>query len=138
MIRALFGQAPPPQLLLIIGVIVISILIVQNHSTANWSANHINYKSPLIAMMACSMFLTKIEHNKHILLVQNTWRVISDTSFGIDIFHPFLMNFLCKALHLNPMCYGIFSVTLFFLKIIILSIITTLLFRKIPFIGRYI
>ena len=127
-----------PILIFIMGVIIISFLIVQNQSIAHWSVNHVNYKSPLIASLACSLFLIKSNHKRQILLVQRIGRVISKFSFGIYIFHPFWMNVLCKALHLNPMCYGVLSVVIFFLIIIVLSIATTWGFRRIPFVGRYI
>lgn len=127
-----------PILIFIMCVIIISFLIVQNQSIAHWSVNHVNYTSPLIALLACSLFLIKSNHKRQILLVQRIGRVISKFSFGIYIFHPFWMNVLCKALHLNPMCYGVLSVVTFFMIIIVLSIATTWGIRRIPFVGRYI
>ena len=127
-----------PVWIFIMGVIIISFLTVQNQSIAHWSVNHFSYKSPLIALLACSLFLIKSNHKRQIPLIQRIGRVISEFSFGIYIFHPLWMNVFRKALHLNPMCYGVVSVIIFFLTIIVLSIATTWGFRRIPFVGRYI
>lgn len=124
--------------LVVLCVATITVLVSLHRDVQGWSASHLNYKSPLIALLAISVFFTKRECKIQNISSIKFLEIVSKSSFGIYIFHPFWMNVLRMALRINPMEYGVFSVLLFFVAIMILSILTTCVFRKIPYLGKYI
>lgn len=71
-----------------------------------------------------------------LILGQRLGGLVSNTSFGIYLFHPLFMNIMIKVLHVNPLCLDMLSFLLFTAGIIGLSMLATLAFRKLPYIGH--
>ena len=63
---------------------------------------------------------------------------IAQNSFGIYIFHMLWINLLYKVVKLSPLDYSAWILIPMLIVIIILSDITTIVYRKIPIIGKYI
>lgn len=63
---------------------------------------------------------------------------LSKNSFGIYVFHMLWVNVIYKVIKFCPMDYGIWIVMALCVIILVLSDITTIVFRKIPWIGKYI
>lgn len=123
-------------------VVIMTTLIcvfVSSHSTdTGWQRKHLTLDSPIIVLLCIGIFLLfKRLHKdgRNTSQVNRLWFGIAKCSFGIYIFHPFWMNLIHKFLHFNPMEWGICSVFVMIVTVIVLSWGTTWLFRKIPFIG---
>lgn len=65
-------------------------------------------------------------------------RHISSNSFGIYVFHMLWVNVLYKVLKFDILDFRIWILVPLLFIILLLSDITTSLFRKIPRIGNYI
>lgn len=63
---------------------------------------------------------------------------ISNNSFGIYIFHMLWVNILYKIIKFNPLDYNVIVLIPIMLLVLVVSDITTILYRKIPVIGKYI
>lgn len=63
---------------------------------------------------------------------------ISENSFGIYIFHMLWVNILYKIIKFNPLDYNFIVLIPIVLLVLIASDVTTIIYRKIPIIGKYI
>lgn len=63
---------------------------------------------------------------------------LSRNSFGIYVFHMLWINVLYKVIKFNPLDYGLWIVIPMMLLILLASDFTTAIFRKIPYMGKYI
>ena len=59
-------------------------------------------------------------------------------SFGIYIFHMLWINLIYKMIGINPLNYNFMVYIIMVITITILSACTTVLFRKLPLLGKYI
>ncbi len=63
---------------------------------------------------------------------------ISDNSFGIYIFHMLWVNLLYKVFRLNPLDYPLLILVPILVVVFLLSDLTTVVYKKIPVIGKFI
>lgn len=63
---------------------------------------------------------------------------LSLNSFGIYVFHMLWVNILYKVVKFNPLDYGLWILLPILIVLLVASDITTSVFRKVPFIGKYI
>ena len=63
---------------------------------------------------------------------------LADNSFGIYIFHMLWVNILYKVVKFNPLEYGVWVIVPMMLLILVASDITTLVYKRIPYIGKFI
>ena len=62
---------------------------------------------------------------------------ISDNSFGIYIFHMLWVNLLYKVFRLNPLDYPLLILVPILVVVFLLSDLTTVVYKKIPVIGKF-
>lgn len=99
------------------------------------------YASPFVVALSLAIFLfakdtsvlTNICNRGGYLL-----KHLSDNSFGIYIFHMLWVNILYKVIRFNPLDFNIILLIPILFLVLIISDITTILYRKIPVIGKYI
>lgn len=100
------------------------------------------YASPFIVALSLAIFVFAKNRNHILTNIYNRGRYllkhISDNSFGIYIFHMLWVNILYKIIKFNPLDYNIIVLIPITILILIISDITTVLYRKIPVIGKYI
>lgn len=103
---------------------------------AIWS----DYSSPLVVLLSAVIFyICYIWQDKfHWVADSKTMSILAKDSFGIYLFHMLYVNILYKVIHFNPLEYGYWSFVIILVVVLILSLVTTELFRKIPVIGKYI
>ena len=94
------------------------------------------YNSPLMAIYSILIFCM-IQQIK-ITYISRFWMAFSRDSFGIYIFHMLYVNLVYKVLKINPFEDGIWTYMPIFIGVIALSWLTTIVFRKLPLIGKYI
>lgn len=63
---------------------------------------------------------------------------LGNNSFGIYVFHMLWINLIYKFFHYNPIEHNVFFFILLILLVVVLSDITTMMFKKLPFIGSSI
>lgn len=63
---------------------------------------------------------------------------LSENSFGIYIFHMLWVNVIYKVIKFNPLDYGIWIILPLLLVVLAASDFTTIIYKKIPLIGKYI
>lgn len=120
--------------------IFMCILVIFLINIKGWrSLFQISYGAPIIVIMSFLIFNCRFKDSgRKIKFIEPLKNLISNFSFGIYLFHPLWINLLTKVMHFNPMEWGVVSVVLFYFVIILLSIVTTWCYRKIPLIGKYI
>lgn len=96
------------------------------------------YASPVIVVLSVSVFVLFHSKNEMLTKVYNWGKHLSNNSFGIYVFHMFWVNVLYKVLKFNPLEYNIIILIPIMLLILGLSDVTTILYRKIPVVGKYI
>lgn len=94
------------------------------------------YNSPLMAIYSILIFCM-IQQIK-IVSINKFWMVFSRDSFGIYVFHMLYVNFVYKVLKINPFVDGLWYFALIFIGVTALSWITTIIFREVPLVGKYI
>lgn len=102
-----------------------------------------NYSSPIIVTISLSLFLNIDTYKKKfeqywITIHGKIIKHIADNSFGIYIFHMLFINILYKVFKFNPIDFNVLILIPITIAIIIISDITTIIYRKIPIIGKYI
>lgn len=103
------------------------------------------YTSPIIALLALSVF-TLFKNNeslckKYVDSIKNGDKIvthIADNSFGIYIFHMLWINILYKVVGINPLEYSTLVLIPINLLVLIASDLTTMIYKKVPIIGKYI
>lgn len=63
---------------------------------------------------------------------------LSLNSFGIYVFHMLWVNVLYKVIKFNPFDYGLWILLPMLIALLVASDITTSIFRKVPFVGKFI
>ena len=94
------------------------------------------YYSPVIVGFAIMVFLIFKMHDPQYLSRQLA--ALSRDSFGIYVFHMLFINVLYKAFNISPVVYGVWTIIPITLIVLLLSEITTIIYRRIPVIGKYI
>lgn len=98
------------------------------------------YSSPFEVVLGFSRFSYvfakqyKFEKLVNIKIV----KIIDENSFGIYLFHMFWINIIYKLFDYNPLEYNFLVYIILVIVLFILSIITSEIYRKIPFLGKYI
>lgn len=99
------------------------------------------YASPFIAALSLAIFLFA-KNNSKLTNICNRGgyllKHISENSFGIYIFHMLWVNILYKIIKFNPLDYNFIVLIPIVLLVLIASDVTTIIYRKIPIIGKYI
>ena len=102
-----------------------------------------SYSSPIVVAMGGILFswakymddnLSRIYSGGVRRIVQH----LSVNSFGIYIFHMLWVNVLYKVIKFNPLEYGVWILLPLLFVLLLLSDITTNIFRKVPWIGKYV
>lgn len=102
-----------------------------------------SYTSPIVIAMGCMIFyiakcvevkLSRFYSGGAKLIVQH----LSVNSFGIYVFHMLWVNVLYKVIKFNPLEYGLWVLLPLLFVLLLLSDITTCIFRKVPCVGKYI
>lgn len=100
------------------------------------------YASPFVVALSLAIFLFAKDKNNVLTNIYNRGgyllKHISDNSFGIYIFHMLWVNILYKIVKFNPLDYNVIVLIPIVLLVLIVSDVTTILYRKIPVIGKYI
>lgn len=110
--------------------------IVNYQENLKWIVNGDNIFVFLysIGMFGCikEKFNKDIKQNKFI-------EILSKYSFSIYILHPFWINLLYKVFNITPLNFPIFvGILIMFILIFILTLISSIILKKIPFIKKYI
>lgn len=97
-----------------------------------------SYKSPLLGFYSILIFILfkNIPYSNNDL--SKYGKMLSRDSFGIYVFHMLWVNIIYKVLKVNPIDLGYWSFIPILITVIFLSWATTIIFRKIPYIGKYI
>lgn len=100
------------------------------------------YASPFIVILSLVIFLFAKGKDCMLTNIYSRGRYLikhlSDNSLGIYVFHILWVNTLYKIFKFNPLEYNIIVLIPIASLILIASDITTIFFRKIPVIGKYI
>lgn len=99
-----------------------------------------SYTSPFEVILGFLIFCYAYsKHGKWGKLVKNSIiKIIDKNSFGIYLFHMLWINIIYKLLGFNPLDYNWIVYLIFVVVILLLYVITSEIYRKIPFIGKYI
>lgn len=101
------------------------------------------YSSPVIVLAGISFFymirsldscLIKCYYMGGNKLIKH----LSLNSFGIYVFHMLWVNVLYKVIKFNPFDYGLWILLPMLIALLVASDITTSIFRKVPFVGKFI
>lgn len=95
-----------------------------------------DYYSPVVVAFASMVFLIFKSYDPQNL--SRCLQVLSRDSFGIYVFHMLFINILYKVFNISPVIYGFWTIIPIILIVLLLSEITTIIYRKIPIIGKYI
>ena len=104
------------------------------------SFNSLNsYSSSVVAAMALGIFgLIRTKIGSLSERKTNILKILSTLTFGIYIVHPLYINFAYKYLKFSPLHFPAWaSIPLFTFIVLILSTISVLLMRKVPFVRKY-
>lgn len=123
----------------VILVLFVLFLYALLHYDLNTPVKYLSFSSPIICIVSISVFLFfRNMDEKRIHAMFNFCPLLSNYSFGIYIFHPFFLNIITKVVKFNPMRWGGVSYVLVIATCILLSIMATYIYRKIPKIGKYL
>lgn len=104
-----------------------------------------DYSSPLVVVSGVCLFQYVKTKELQLSSISNREGCISliikhlsNNSFGIYVFHMLWINIIYKEIKFCPLDYDWWIIILLAVVILILSNITTLGYRKVPIIGKYI
>ena len=132
-----------PNLWFVIGIVIALYCMV---AWLEYIKGHISltvlaaYNSPLMAIYSVFIFLAtkKIVEDNNVLALNNGWMAFSRDSFGIYVFHMLYVNSIYKVLKVNPFEDGFWTFIPILIVVTMLSWVSTIIFRKLPLIGKYI
>ncbi len=129
--------------LLLLVVLLSLLLLVANHYYYEGCEKFsfcASYNSPLEVILGISIFLfCYVNKGKFSFLVSNKIvKMIDNQSFGVYVFHMLWLNILYKVVGFNPLEYNPMVYILILFVVLLLSMATTCLFRKLPKIGKFI
>ena len=101
------------------------------------------YSSPIVVCAGIFVFYAAKEMDVKLSKIYSGGVKISiqhlaDNSFGIYIFHMLWVNIIYKVVKFNPLEYGVWVIVSMMLLILVASDITTLVYKRIPYIGKFI
>lgn len=97
------------------------------------------YNSPLMILYsACVFLLFKSLPWKGESLLTHGGNSFARDSFGIYVFHMLWVNIIYKVIKFNPIESGLYTFIPILIVVTLLAWGTTILFRKIPYVGKYI
>lgn len=101
------------------------------------------YSSPVVVL--AGIFLFYVAKNMDVKLsevysggVKISIQHLAKNSFGIYVFHMLWVNVIYKVLKFNPLEYRVWVILPMVLLILVASDITTIVYRKVPYIGKFI
>lgn len=102
-----------------------------------------SYSSPIILICACSiynMLLNKIgDVNEYKQSYEKIIEFLSKHSFGVYIVHMLWINILYKLIKINPFEYNaILIIPILWFVVLVASLVTTMIMKKIPLIKKII
>lgn len=133
-----------PRIAIVVAVVSIMVLGVCSYCkyamSLDKSAIWGDYSSPLVLLLSAAVFYICYawQDKFHWVADSKIMSALARDSFGIYLFHMLFVNILYKVIRFNPLEYGYWSFAIILVVVIILSLATTELFRKIPIIGKYI
>lgn len=122
-------------------VATIAMIIIEIHSISSngvvFEANHSSKDLlTLIQSVSVFMFFKEFCFNKRIGKLLD---LICKCSFGIYIIHPFWINMLYKVIKFTPLTMNIgIGILVCFIVVFVLSFVTTLIMKRIPFINKIV
>ena len=111
---------------------------VLEHKSLTWLSG---YDSPMMILYSATVFLFIKELPASALygrILSNGGGKFSRDSFGIYVFHMLWVNVIYKVIKFNPIEYGLWTLIPILIAVTLLAWGTTIIFRKIPYIGKYI
>ena len=98
------------------------------------------YNSPVEVALGIMIFITAYSYKDRFVgfTSNQVIKSVNKDSFGIYVFHMLWVNVLYKVFKFNPLDYNYLVFIPIILLILVLSILTTEIFRRIPLIGKYI
>jgi surface polysaccharide O-acyltransferase-like enzyme len=109
---------------------------VEGHMSLRWLSG---YTSPMMVIYSVAIFLWIKElsclFNRFLQLGGGKF---SRDSFGIYVFHMLWVNVIYKVVKFNPIAEGLWTLIPVLIMVTLLAWGTTIVFRKIPYIGKYI
>lgn len=119
-------------------LVLLSIILLvwyQEFTENNYS---IGYDHPLIFLLSANIFcIFKSLFAKCTIPILGL-KQFATLSFGVYVFHPLWLNVITKLININPLKYHLLSLFSVIFVVIVLSLLTTILYRKIPYIGKYL
>lgn len=101
------------------------------------------YSSPVVVLTG--IFLFYATKNMDVKLsktysggVKTCIQHLANNSFGIYIFHMLWVNIIYKVVKFNPLEYGVWVIIPMMLLILVASDLTTIVYKKVPYIGKFI
>lgn len=116
----------------------IAIIIAINMIAAPNSKIYLGYDSPVIALLAITIFL--LFHNRSCYISEFIWK-IDRLCFGVYLIHPVFINLLYKGFKITPISFGkiypIISV-LMWLGFVVISFVFSWVLNKIPILKKHV
>lgn len=103
-----------------------------------------SYASPVMLLLAMSVFLLfRSKQSAYETCLKTIgggkiMRHVAENSFGIYVFHMLWVNLLYKVVGFNPLEHSTFVLIPVVILVLFLSDLTTILFKKLPLVGKYI
>ena len=98
-----------------------------------------DYKSPIMILYSAIIFISikELPYDFSRFLKKGGAKFSKD-SFGIYVFHMLWVNIIYKVVKFNPIEHGLWTLIPVLVVVTLLTWGTTIIFRKIPYVGKYI
>ena len=101
-----------------------------------------SYSSPIVVLTGLLLFYLAKNLEERLLYIykvgEKSIQHLANNSFGIYIFHMFWVNIIYKVVKFNPFEHGIWVIIPMLILVVIASDITTILYKRIPYVGKFI
>lgn len=94
----------------------------------------VSYDSPLIVLLAASLFLTASGRRPHISWMSRH----RNLCFGIYLVHPVFLNLFYKFFQITPLDLGYVGIPVFWAGAFLLSCLGSWIMQKIPLLKKYV
>lgn len=98
------------------------------------------YNSPIEVLLGIAIFrlclINRCKFDK--IEEKRIFSIIDKNSFGIYLFHMFWVNILYKVFKFNPFEINILLFVVVYLFVLLASIVVSVVYRRIPVVGKYI
>lgn len=109
---------------------------VMGYKSLTWLSG---YDSPMMILYSAAIFLfikeLPLQYDR---FLKTGGGKFSQDSFGIYVFHMLWVNVIYKVVKFNPIQHGLWTLIPILIVVTLLAWGTTILFRKIPYVGKYI